>query len=198
MKTKYDSLQHIFLIAMPQVQDPVFKESVVYIWEYNEQGAKGVIVNKPIKPPLGDLLRHLEIPTENALAEAHPMLLGGPTSSDQGFLVQRKHSINLETGKSEVRIIVRSSKEDLRPLADGKGLDDTLVTIGCASWAPGQLDKELSNNDWLVAPFSETTLFSSLSPTKPPMDSNGTYAWRGAVATIGINLNDLSLEAGHA
>lgn len=195
----YNSLQQIFLIAMPQLQeDSVFKQSVIYLWEYNAEGAKGVIINKPMKPLLGDLLRHLSIPVQDQRAEIHPMLLGGPVSSDQGFLVQRKYDVNMETGKSELRITIRSCKEDLLPLADGKGLNDTLVTIGHAQWEPGQLDEELKRNDWLVMPFSEATLFSALSQQTSIEFTSGAYAWRCAAATLGINLNHLCLEAGHA
>jgi len=193
----YNSLQHVFLIAMPQLKDPVFSQSVVYLWEYNAEGAKGVIVNKPIKSHLGDLLRHLDIPIQDKRADTHPMLQGGPVASDQGFLVQRKRDVDFETGKIELRIAICSSKDDLLPLAEGEGLSDTLVTIGYSQWEPGQLDAELKNNDWLVAPFNESTLFSILEePTAN--ETRAAYGWRGAAATMGINLNNLSLEAGHA
>lgn len=193
----YDSLQHIFLIAMPQLKDTFFSQSVVYLWEYNEKGARGVIINKPLKAKLGDLLRHLVIPIHNERAEVHPMLLGGPVSSDQGFLIQRRYDVDLETGKVQPHITICSSRDDLLPLAEGEKLSNTLVAVGCAKWEPGQLDKELANNDWLVAPFNEATLFSVLEDESP----NETYAtsgWRGAVATMGFNLNNLSLQAGRA
>jgi len=194
----YDSLQHVFLIAMPHLKDPFFNQSVVYLWEYNEQGAKGVIINKPMKPHLGDLLRHLQIPIQDQRADDHPMLLGGPVAADQGFLVQRKRDINLDTGKTELRITVCSSKTDLLPLAEGEGLSDTLVVIGHAGWEAGQLDEELKSNDWLVAPFNENTLFSTLEDQSVNETANTAYSWRDAAATMGINLNNLSIEVGHA
>lgn len=195
----YEPLQQVFLIAMPSLKDPVFRQSVVYLWEYSAAGAKGVIINKPIKPHLGNLLRELQIPIHNDQAETHPMLLGGPVSSDRGFLVQRQHNVDCETGETGLRIMVTacSSKEDLIPLAEGQGLNDTLVALGCANWEPGQLDQELKNNDWLVAPFNETTLFSILSE-QMASEASAIYAWRDAAATMGINLSNLSLEAGHA
>jgi putative transcriptional regulator len=192
----YDSLQHIFLIAMPQIKDRFFAQAVVYLWEYNEKGAKGLIINKFMKPLLGDLLRHLEIPVQDQRAEIHPMLMGGPVASDQGFLLQRKHDINLKTGKTELRITIGSSKEDLQSLADGTKLEDTLVAIGFANWESGQLDEELKNNDWLVAPFNEETLFSAISGQL--ISENTLATWHHAAATLGVNVSDLSLDAGHA
>lgn len=199
----YDSLQHIFLIAMPQLTDHFFSQSVIYLWEYNEHGAEGVIINKPVKSRLGDLFRHLEIPIQNQKrVDAHPILMGGPVASDRGFLVQRKRDLNPDTGKIDLRITIRSSKEDLLPLADGEGLNDTLVTVGQARWEAGQLDEELKNNSWLVAPFNENILFSALEGESLGESSYGlgtaAYSWHGAAASVGVNLNRLSLEAGHA
>src|SRR5476651_2185808 len=122
MHNNYDSLQHVFLIAMPHLQDPCFCQSVVYLWEYSAEGAKGVIINKPVKANLGDLLRHLEIPVHDLRVEKHPMLLGGPVASEQGFLIQRKRELDGETGKGALQITVSSAREDLTPLAGGEAL----------------------------------------------------------------------------
>lgn len=193
----YESFQHVFLIAMPQLRDPCFNQAVVYLWEYNAEGAKGVIINKPVRASLGDLLRHLQIPVADERVEKYPMLLGGPVASEQGFLVQRKRELDWESGKSELQITVTSSRDDLLPLAEGEALGDTLVALGYASWMPGQLDLELKNNDWLVAPFNETTLFSALSDDIS-FETSSAIAWHGAVAKLGIDPHSLFLEAGHA
>jgi putative transcriptional regulator len=193
----YTSLEHIFLIAMPQLKDPFFRQSVVYLWEYNEYGAKGIIVNKPLKTQLGDLLRYLEIPIKDKRAETHPIAWGGPVDPKKGFLVQRTRGIDFETGKAELDITICYTRDDLLPLAEGTGLSDTLAVIGYSQWEAGQLDKELKNNDWLVAPFNESTLFSMLED-QTVSETNMVSGWREAVATMGINLNNLSLEAGHA
>ncbi len=193
----YESLQHVFLIAMPHLQDPCFSQSVVYLWEYNAEGAKGVIINKPVKANLGDLLRHLDIPVQDPRVEKHPMLLGGPVASEQGFLIQRKREFDDETGGIGLQITVSSARADLTPLAEGGALTDTLVALGYVRWEPMQLDEELKNNDWLVAPFNEKTLFSVLGED----DAGGattTGAWHGAVAKLGIDVNYLSSDVGHA
>lgn len=193
----YQSLQHVFLIAMPQLQDPCFSQSVVYLWECGEQGAKGVIINKPVKARLGDLLRHLQIPIQDTKAEQHPMLLGGPVASEQGFLIQRKRDMNWQTGETDLQITVSSSRDDLVPLAEGEALADTLVALGYASWEPGQLEQELKNNDWLVAPFREETLFALVEDASGGVASTA-LAWYCAAATLGVDLNCMSLDAGHA
>lgn len=194
----YESFQHIFLIAMPQLQDPVFGQAVVYLWEYNAEGAKGIVINKPTNSSVGDLLRHLEISVHDARIEQHPMLFGGPVSPEQGFLVKRQREVDWQTGEKVLKITVSSAREDLATLAEGVLLEDTLVALGHASWDAGQLDKEIKNNDWLIAPFNEETLFTAAAENPSLTDVDLSNVWQGAVANLGINLNDLSLEAGHA
>ncbi len=75
------NLQHHFLIAMPALQDPIFRRSVVYICEYNEDGAMGIIINKPLENlQVEGILDKLKIPAEARLPEIRldkPVMLGG-------------------------------------------------------------------------------------------------------------------------
>jgi putative transcriptional regulator len=194
---KYKSLEHTFLIAMPHINDDYFSHSVVYLAEYSAHGAKGIIINKPLKNNLGDLMRHLKIPVRSKKASNHPLLMGGPVASDQAFLLQRKYDVDFKTGAIRLQIEIFSTKDDLEPLAHGKRLKDTLVTVGYAKWEAGQLDEELKNNDWLVAPFDPEILFSVLYKDANDV-SIATETWYDAAAHIGINLDNLSFEAGNA
>lgn len=193
----YDSLQHVFLIAMPQMQDPLFVQSVVYLWEYNESGAVGVIINKPLNVYLSDMLTQLDIPVLDSAALKFPILHGGPVAIDQGFIIRRQHHVEEGTGKQLVEITVSSSKHDLLELANGHGLANTLVTVGCCAWGAKQLDQEMAGNNWLVAPFSEETLFAGLADDlECPVKT--TDRWVKAAARAGINLERLSSDFGHA
>jgi putative transcriptional regulator len=194
----YDSLQHIFLIAMPQLSDSFFFQSVVYLWEYNEQGASGVIVNKPLDFRLGEVLGQLAIPSTDPRAITYPVLRGGPVAMDQGFIIRRRHHKPKKQGKPMVEITVSSSKQDLIDMASGEGLGDCLVTLGCAGWEPGQLDRELVNNDWLVAPFNEDILFGILSQDTEGGEGVVNSKWFDAAANVGVDLSRLSTEVGHA
>ncbi len=85
------NLQHHFLIAMPALQDPIFRRAVVYICEYNEDGAMGIIINKPLENlQVEGILDKLKIPAEARLPEIRldkPVMLGGPLAEDCGFIL---------------------------------------------------------------------------------------------------------------
>lgn len=195
----YDSLQHVFLIAMPQMPDPMFAQAVVYLWEYTESGAVGVVINKPLNIHLSDLLAQLEIPAVAPRAANFPILHGGPVSMDQGFIIRRQHQLEEGTGKQLVEITVSSSKQDLLELADGHGLENAIVTVGCSAWDAKELDREIARNDWLIAPFSEHTLFASDSENSGEQGTiKATERWFNAAARAGIDLKRLSSDFGHA
>ncbi len=75
------NLQHHFLIAMPALQDPIFRRSVVYICEYNDDGAMGIIINKPLENlQIDGILEKLNIVAEPRNPEIRldkPVMLGG-------------------------------------------------------------------------------------------------------------------------
>lgn len=195
----YNALQHVFLIAMPKlIDDPYFTQSVVYLWEYNEEGATGIIINKPLDSNLGELLRQLQIEVNDPQIEDYPVFRGGPIAADRGFIIRRRHKIDEQSGNSMVEITVSSSKEDLVDLANGKGLGDIIVALGCAGWGAGQLDQELANNDWLIVPFSEFTLFGLQSEDETDGGNDSVITWHNAAARAGIDLSRLSSDVGHA
>ena len=85
------NLQHHFLIAMPALQDPIFRRSVVYICEHNTNGAMGIIVNKPLeKSQIEGILEKLKItpePRDESIRLDKPVMLGGPLAEDRGFIL---------------------------------------------------------------------------------------------------------------
>lgn len=194
--SKYHSLQHVFLIAMPQLTDTFFSQSVIYLWEYNEQGATGIIINKPMNFQLGEVLKQLNIPVEDERANHCLVLQGGPVAIDQGFIIRRRHSTFDQEGKLTVEVTISSSKQDLINMAKGEGLNDCLVALGCTGWSAGQLDRELTKNNWLVVPFNETTLFGMLTENISPESTF--LKWHDAAANAGVDLSRLIPDAGHA
>ncbi len=88
------NLQHHFLIAMPALRDPIFRRAVVYICEYNEDGAMGIIINKPLENlQVEGILDKLKIPAEARLPEIRldkPVMLGGPLAEDRGFILHTR------------------------------------------------------------------------------------------------------------
>lgn len=196
MTKNYEGLQHIFLVAMPQLEDPQFSQSVIYLWEYNEQGAMGIVINKPLDVRLGELLQQLDIPLNDPEMEQLPILRGGPVAADQGFIIRRQHKQLSHHENPVVEITVSSSKQELMAIANGEYPGDALIALGCAGWAPGQLDTELANNDWLILPFSEFTLFGEEGEQDEDVDAFS--KWYMAAARAGIDMNRMSSDVGHA
>lgn len=185
-----NSLENHFLIAMPRLQDPWFANSVTYIWKHSEEGALGIVVNKPMRASLEDIFKELEIvcSVDPEPFRRQKVLAGGPVEKDKGFIIHDStrswdYSINISPG-----ISICTSKQILQDIADGKGPDNYLVALGCAGWDAGQLEQELSENAWLTAPADAGLIYSRDFAGKPA----------AAAALLGIDLNQLSPDAGHS
>ena len=187
---KSESLVNHFLIAMPTLADTNFAKAVVYIYEHNEEGVTGLVINKPLQVTLGSVLRHLDIKVEDDSIETQPVFMGGPIGQDHGFVIFRKEPTKAKSTKknAETSVMISSSKDTLKEIAEGMGPKNFLITLGFAGWQDGQLELEISRNDWLIAPPSEELLF------KTPIDKR----WNKAANLIGIDINHLSLLVGHA
>lgn len=184
-------LRNHFLIATPGLKDPHFRRAVTYIYQHDETGALGIIVNKPIKITLGEVLQHIGVATTNTNVSNHTVMLGGPIAREQGFIIFPKEKA---LGEEEPPLIttediaVSTSKSVLQKIATAEQTSDLIVALGYASWAPGQLERELLGNTWLVAPYKRDLLFNTPYPER----------WKSAAKIIGVNLDWLSYQAGHA
>lgn len=180
--TKSDQLKHHFLVAMPSLTDQTFGKSVIYLYEHNEEGAMGIIINKPMQISLGNVLDHLDIDVKHENIAELPVLMGGPVGQENGFVL---HDRNVHNGDP---LALSSSKEILKEIAAGNGPDHFIVSLGYAGWSPGQLEEEIQRNDWLLTPPNKDIIFNT------PMNKR----WQNAAALIGIDINRLSDQVGHA
>lgn len=189
MKTAANSLSlaNHFLIAMPDMQDQFFRESVVYICEHNADGAMGIIVNKP-SPIMMDLLFDAaKTPTPERF-HGQWVLMGGPVQVDRGFLV------HTPTGSWESSLLVTddiamtTSRDIIIGLTQDNEVNKALATIGYSSWSAGQLEQELAANSWLSVPADMKVLFDI--PYK--------QRYQAALKLLNINVANLSGLAGHA
>lgn len=188
MKTAPSYLKHHFLIAMPHMADPNFAQTVTYLVEHNEQGAMGLVINRPNGLNLADVLEQLR-PDETppALCQDLPIFAGGPVQTDRGFVLHPAgHSFQatLELGE----LALSTSQDALFAIADGNGPSRHLITLGYAGWEAGQLETELTDNAWLTCPADSHILFDT------PFDQR----LSAAAARLGINLSLLTAQAGHA
>ncbi|MGD8614743.1 MAG: YqgE/AlgH family protein [Gammaproteobacteria bacterium] len=183
-----DYLTNQFLIAMPGLEDPNFFHSVTYICEHNEEGALGLVINRPLDMQLAEILRHVHL--EHAAPEAQqiPVHLGGPVQQDRGFVLHEPLGDWDATLKVTDRIGITSSVDILEAIAANQGPERTLIALGYAGWGAGQLEREIAENAWLSGPADPEILFTTPDEQR----------WRAAAASLGVDLDLLSGEAGHA
>lgn len=183
------SLKNNFLIAMPTLNDPFFHHSVVYICEHTEQGAMGLIINRPTQIMLVDLLHHIDIASDVDRAKTTPVLFGGPVEKNQGMVL---HDFAGDKWGDSIAIsndvFLTSSTDILRAISADQGPENILVTLGYASWDSGQLEQEIGENSWLTAPADNKILFRTESK----------QCWQQAASLLGVDINLMSEQVGHA
>ena len=176
------------LVAMPQMQDPRFAKTVIYLCAHTPEGAMGLVLNRLVDSiTFPDLLEQLGI--EPAISgDEIRVHFGGPVESGRGFVLhtadyQREGTLPINSG-----IALTATVDILRDMARGAGPRQTLLALGYAGWGPGQLDAEIQANGWLQVPADEALVFGQDLEAK----------WELALAKLGIDHGRLSGEAGHA
>ncbi len=184
-----DYLDGKLLIAMPGMTDTRFSRSVVFMCAHSDEGAMGLIVNKPMEELKSkELLDQLDIPL-GPKAKAIDVHFGGPVEHGRGFVL---HSPEYEVGESTMNIGVEYSMtatiDILKDLAVGDGPEHSLLALGYSGWGPGQLEQEIQNNGWLICDSEFNLVFSPA----------GTDKWEAALHSIGVDPRLLSAEGGQA
>lgn len=184
-------LTHNFLIAMPAMSDPNFARSLTYVCEHNEQGALGIIVNRPMNMDLATLFERISIPLETSrdgTLGAMPVYYGGPVQTDRGFVLHRPTGNWQSTLSIKEDIGLTSTRDILQQIGATGAPSEILVTLGYAGWAAGQLEWELSQNAWLTVAADPQVLFEL------PAEERLT----AAMQLLGVDFANLSDVAGHA
>jgi putative transcriptional regulator len=181
-------LTHHFLIAMPNMVDPNFSKSLTYICEHNEQGALGVVVNRPIEMTLKALFDQIDIPLHDAPRGELPVYFGGPVQIDRGFVLHRPPGEWQSTLSINKQIGLTTSRDILQAVGEGRGPNQILVSLGYAGWAPGQLEQELTQNAWLTVGADVGVIF----------DLRAEQRLSAAMSLLGVDLTSLSDDVGHA
>ena len=177
-----------FLVSMPKLDDDCFRQSVVYICSHTKEGAMGFMINKKLKDfSFSDLAVPLDVPCFSNL-ERMFLYQGGPVEKVRGFVL---HSLEYDkpgTYPVDDKIAVSSSLDVLKDIAYGIGPQENLVALGYCSWKPGQLEREILNNDWLVAEASNEILFHT----------EDEFKWERALDETKVDLERFVLTTGHA
>ena len=170
---------------MPQLKDPNFEQAVVLLCEHSEDGALGVVVNRPTPFLLGQIYAGQDV--EGTGCADQPILYGGPVQPEMGFVLYEGPEYE---GSAEVvrGLRLSTSMDVLRDIAAEKGPERFLFALGYAGWAPDQLEQEIARNDWLVVPADPELLFR-VSPDE---------LWTATVRSLGIDPSLLTQDFGTA
>lgn len=183
-----NSLKGQFLIAMPALMDPNFYQSVVCISEHTEEGALGLVINRVHSTLTAEaIFDELSISFASESATL-PIYLGGPVHLSEIFIL---HGPPFDAEASFVitpTLALSNTREVLQRIAWGKGPTAFIISLGCAGWGPGQLEKEIRENAWLTCDASEEVLFHI------PVEKR----WEAALHRMGIDPAALADVAGHA
>lgn len=182
------SLKHHFLIAMPGMDDPNFAFTLTYLCEHNDEGAMGLIINRPLDITVGDVMSQLHVDGYAVELDQQPVLQGGPVQPDRGFVLHRDTSLRDQSLVLDDDLFLTTSKDSLAALARGEHSQPSLMALGYAGWGAGQLEEELANNTWLSVGADTNIIFNT------PFDQR----WQAAASLLGVDLRLLSMDAGHA
>lgn len=181
-------LRNHFLIAMPQLEDDNFSDSLVYVCDDDEKGVLGVVLNRPLDLTIGNLLGQLDLEVESADLMTTPVLYGGPVHTDRGFILHLGKASDWDSSlQVSEDIALTTSMDILRAIGRGDGPEHYLVILGCAGWQVQQLTDELKANSWLTVAADRKVVFDTASRDRRT----------AAADLLGINLDLLGGVMGH-
>lgn len=185
----FESMKGSLLVAMPQMEDPHFQRAVVYLTHHSQtEGARGIVINKPTnRITCQEILEQLKMPVTES-ADFPPVLIGGPDHRLQGFILHTPEVFYQETQKITDDICLTTTQEILGEIALGHKPNQFLVAIGCATWAPSQMEEEIMGNLWLSVPANKEIIFETPHEQK----------WEKAISLLGFSVHQFAPKAGKA
>jgi putative transcriptional regulator len=187
-----------FLIAMPAMDDPYFAKSVTFICSHNQDGAMGIIINRPTDMTLDTLYEKINVSLENNAIAKQAVLYGGPVQPERGFVLHPiTETSSTAAWDSSIAInqhtALTTSKDILEAVANGSGPEKLLLSLGYAGWTPGQLEQEILQNAWLSVQASDANILDKIL-----YDTEHDDKLNAAIQLLGIDPSMLSDVAGHA
>ena len=197
MTHKADDAKHLanqFLIAMPGMVDDNFAGSVVYVCDHTQNGAMGLVINRPTDVDLATLFDKIDLQLEIQPIAGEPVYFGGPVQTDRGFVLHEQGSLPHYSSSLRVPdgLAMTTSKDILEAVVAGVGPQRFLMTLGYAGWSAGQLEDEIARNGWLNVPAPTDQMVEII------FDTPDEYKYDKVLALLGIDPGFLSAEAGHA
>lgn len=186
------NLTNHFLVAMPSLADTFFDRSVIYVCEHNEDGAMGIVINAPINITIGKMLEQISVdpvhPQLHKQSLEQTVYNGGPVAEDRGFILHNPKDRYQSSIEMTAQLSLTTSKDILTVLGTEAEPKQYLVALGYSGWEAGQLESELVENSWLTLEADPSIIFDT------PINER----WQAAVNQLGIDVAQLSSQAGHA
>jgi putative transcriptional regulator len=176
-----------FLIAMPGLEDDNFGHAVTLMCEHSDEGAVGLVINRPIELKLSDMMAQMGL-EHDALEQEQTVFWGGPVQPERGFVIHKAPAGWESCMPVTESLYITTSRDILSAIGAGKGPKDYIVVLGYSGWGAGQLETEILNNSWLNTPVDQAIIFKT--PTRE--------RWQAATRLLGVDVTQLSSGAGHS
>ncbi|TXH05219.1 MAG: YqgE/AlgH family protein [Nevskiaceae bacterium] len=176
-----------FLVAMPGLEDENFDHSVTLMCEHNDEGAIGLIINRPTELKLGEMMNQMGLSFDPADAERQ-IYWGGPVQPERGFVVHRQPGGWESCMQVDDDLFITTSRDILKAIGLGEGPKEYFIALGYAGWGAGQLESEILSNAWLNTPVDAAILF----------DTPARERWKAATRLLGVDVTQISAGAGHS
>ncbi|MDW3095720.1 MAG: YqgE/AlgH family protein [Gammaproteobacteria bacterium] len=183
------SLRSQILIAMPTLYDPSFSKTITLICEHSaKEGAMGIVLNQPTSLDIHELMEAKKTKQKDNSLHSIKIHSGGPVDTNHGFILHDCETNDDLSIQIAPRLFLSSSTGIIEKIAQGEGPDNQIIALGYASWSPGQLETEITANSWLTTDYEHKLVF----------ETPANIQWIEAGKRLGIDLNLLTTQAGHA
>ncbi|MBL4679436.1 MAG: YqgE/AlgH family protein [Pseudomonadales bacterium] len=174
------SFKNHFLVSLPALKGNYFEDTVSLIIDHNEQGTFGLIINKPLNQDIDELF------SEITSGFNCPVLLGGPVEQERVFFLHPTGTYFNSTLEISHEIALTTSTDIIDAMQEGSAPAGMLAIVGYAGWGATQLEQELVDDAWLLAPTSGRIAFNTPYEDRP----------KDAASLLGIDLNLMPTQAG--
>ena len=180
------SLAPALLLSMPQLLDPNFARTVILLCKHNEDGAFGLVLNRPLVTS-GTVMVDLDPPV--ATDRELDIWIGGPVEPQRSWILVGGSPEQPEvSGAAQIAdgVYLSASPELLRRLLEPQPPSNARLVVGYAGWAPGQLEQELTESSWLLSDVDADLVFKTKAD----------QMWERAIRRLGADPGTLTMSRG--
>ena len=180
------NLRNYILISTPGLNDSIFRKSIILLCEHDENGAMGLILNKPILSDnnkssfLKEIFENMKIDSK--------IYFGGPVNLQHCFVLHDESYLTTDTVKISNEVSLTSNNKIIDDIKNNIGPENYKINMGYAGWDKGQLEDEIKNGDWLIKPFSQNFIFNISDQDM----------WEFSTIDLGLDPNNFMGKSGRA